>query len=375
MLRIFHTADVHVGLRFTRGYPDALQKELIDERIQVVERMADLANNESCDLFVVAGDLFDHLKVSKASIRKTAEALSRFQGVVAVLPGNHDYIQDTDDPVWPVFVDALGEGHLLLKDNTPYDLEPWDINAVLFPGPCRSKHDRRNAIGWIADAVQETADGKIKIGVAHGSLSGLSPDFNGDYFPMTEVELQSMDIDVWLLGHTHIRFPDQDAGRGPRIFYPSTPEPDGFDCRHSGYAWVMDLKNDEPPVFRSVDTGRFRFHDITEAGLTSENDLQRITRDFSELDPTRSLARLRLKGRLTEDVLEQVPEFRKAIAGSVRYLELDTQSLLRAIRQADINAEFTEDSFPHRLLSELAKNDADQLALQLAYELVMGARQ
>ena len=85
MVRIFHTADVHVGLKFTRGYPEPLQKSLVDERVAVVARMADLANQEQCQLLVVAGDLFDHLRVSKKIIRQTAEALKRFNGLVAVL--------------------------------------------------------------------------------------------------------------------------------------------------------------------------------------------------------------------------------------------------------------------------------------------------
>ncbi len=59
MVRIFHTADVHVGLKFTRGYPESLQKSLVNERVAVVAKMANLANQERCQLFVIAGDLFE----------------------------------------------------------------------------------------------------------------------------------------------------------------------------------------------------------------------------------------------------------------------------------------------------------------------------
>ena len=38
MVRIFHTADVHVGLKFTRGYPEMLQNALVDERVAVVSQ-------------------------------------------------------------------------------------------------------------------------------------------------------------------------------------------------------------------------------------------------------------------------------------------------------------------------------------------------
>ena len=110
-LRIFHTSDLHIGLKFTRGYSDDIIQKLSDARLGVVSRLVEIANREKCDLFVIAGDLFDNLRVPKTTIRRAAESLRRFEGVVAVLPGNHDYIQQADDPVWPVFRDALGEGH------------------------------------------------------------------------------------------------------------------------------------------------------------------------------------------------------------------------------------------------------------------------
>ena len=187
MVRIFHTADIHVGLKFTRGYPEALQKSLVDERIAVLSRMAELANQNNCDLFVIAGDLFDHLRVSKKTIRQTAEALRQFEGIVAVLPGNHDYKSQVDDPIWPTFKEHMGEdGTIVLERREPYDLNSMDLPVVLLPGVCTAKHSDENAIGWIKDAIGELPENRITIGIAHGSLDGITPDFNGNYYPMQE---------------------------------------------------------------------------------------------------------------------------------------------------------------------------------------------
>ena len=374
-MRVFHTADVHVGLKFTRGYSEALQQELVAERVAVVSRMADLANQEQCDLFVVAGDLFDSVRVSKASIRATAEALTRFEGLVAVLPGNHDYLQETDDPLWPTFADALGEGHLLLRQQQPYDLSGWGLPAILYPGVCTSKHSSEYAVGWIADAIDSEATDKIRLGIAHGSLDGLSPDFNKDYFPMTTAELEGIDVHAWLLGHTHVRFPDVDAGRDGRLFYPSTPEPDGFDCRHAGYAWIIESDANGSLDFKSVNTGAFRFHHITESHIESETDLARLRRDFEVFRDGKHLVKLKLQGRLDRESFDQVPALHNTLQSCVRHLEVDSSELLRAVRQTDIDAEFTESSFPHRLLSALAQSDEDLFALQIAYDLVKEARQ
>ena len=374
MIKIFHTADVHVGLKFTRGYPDSLQQALVQERIAVIARMADMANQEGCDLFVVAGDLFDSVKVSKKLLRETAESLARFEGLVAVLPGNHDYAQEVDDPIWGTFADAIGERHLVLRQQRPYDLGPFDIPAILYPGACTSRHSQDNAIGWISDAIDSCARGQVRVGIAHGSLDGLSPDFHGDYYPMTRQELEAVDVHVWLLGHTHVRFPDQESGRGARIFYPSTPEPDGFDCRHPGYAWIIEVDESGPTQFRSVRTGTFQFDDVIESRVESEAELNRIRRDFERFRGGRHLVKLRLQGRLDSDLLEQLSAILLELETFAEYLEINTDELLRAIRQSDIDNEFTEGSFPHRLLSALAQSPDDQLALQLGYDLVKEAR-
>lgn len=374
MIKIFHTADVHVGLKFTRGYSESLQKALVEERIAVVGRMADLANQEQCQLFVVAGDLFDHLRVSRKVIRETAKSLRRFDGVVAVLPGNHDYKSDADDPIWPEFKDHLGEGHLVLDRCEPYELQSLGLPAVLLPGVCTAKHSKENAVGWIKEATAELPESKLKIGVAHGSLDGLSPDFNGDYYPMQQSELSQMDIDVWLLGHTHIRFPDRNEGRDARVFYPSTPEPDGFDCRHAGHALVIDIHDDRTCEYHSVRTGRFRFHTMHRSGIDAEHKLTQLKKEFEDLPKGEHLVKLKLQGRLDSEALEQLKTLESMLRQSVSYLEFNADEVLRVVRQEDLDAEFTEGSFPHQLLSGLARNESDQFALQLAYDLVREAR-
>jgi len=374
MVRIFHTADVHVGLKFTRGYPESLQNLLVDERVAVVARMADLANQEHCQLFVVAGDLFDHLRVSQKVIRQTAEALKRFTGLVAVLPGNHDYKSDADDPIWPYFRDSLGEGHLILDRCVPYDLEPFGLPVVLLPGVCNAKHSQVNAVGWIQQATAELPENRLKIGVAHGSLAGLSPDFNGDYFPMQQSELNQMNVDLWLLGHTHIRFPDRNEGRDQRVFYPSTPEPDGFDCSHAGHALVIDIQEDGTCEYRSLQTGRFRFHVMHKTGIDSGLELAQLKKQLEELPKGEHLVKLKLQGRLDSEAMERLKTLESELRELVLYLEFNAEEVLRAVRQGDLDAEFTEGSFPHQLLSELARDQSDQMALQLAYDLVRGAR-
>lgn len=371
-MRIFHTSDLHIGLKFTRpGYPQELQERLV-KALETLVRMVDTANNEKCDLFVVAGDLFENPRVRKADIREAGRALKRSESLVVILPGNHDYVQEEGDPLWPVFRDAIGDNHLLLRECRPYPLVAYGLNATLFPGVCTSRHSTENAIQWVKQAA-EAAGPVIKIGIAHGSLDGVSPDFNDSYYPMTRQELDDVGVDLWLLGHTHVRYPDQGQGTDNRIFFPSCPEPDGFDCRHPGTAWIIDLGDDHAVSFCSVVTGAFRFHDL-EVPVANEADTQKLQKQFAGMNRRKDLVKLKLIGRVPAEVYETRAEFLEELRNCVLYLEDDLSELLREIRQDDIDREFTEGSFPYRLLTELTVEQEDALALQMAYQLVKAAK-
>jgi len=375
MIRLFHTADLHLGLKFTRGgYGPALRERLVARRLESLRGMITLAHERGCHVFVIAGDLFDTPLVAKGLVREAAAILARFEGVVAVLPGNHDYAQE-EDPLWPTFVDALGEGHHLLRRETPCDLREQGIPLVLFPGVCGSRHSRTNAVGWVPDALSslDLPDEVRRVGIAHGSLEGLSPDFGGDYFPMTKGELESSGLDLWLLGHTHVRFPDRDRFEGERVLFPATPEPDGFDCRHAGHAWIIELDSDGAVRGESVRTGAHRFRTVVKT-ITSEADLEAVKAEFGTFSANEDLAKLILSGRLPGELFEGRGEWLGAMEKSVLYLESDLSGLHREIRASDIGREFTIGSFPHRLLGGLAGSGDDADALQLAWDLVKEAR-
>ncbi len=372
-IRIFHTADLHLGMKFARGYSPGVQAALVDARFETLARMVETANREQCSLFAVAGDMFDNRQVAKRDVVRAATILQAFEGrLVLVLPGNHDYIQAGDDTVWNWFREAAGERVLLLDESRTYDLEAYDIEAVVHAAPCTAKHSSTNAIGWIEPPAGEDR-GVLRIGLAHGSVSGLSIDWNDSYYPMTLQELEACGMDLWLLGHTHVPFPNEKTGSAARIFFPSTPESDGFDCTHSGHAWIIDLEADRSVSHRSVSTGRFRFHSL-ERILTGEDDLDALQAQFNEFPRETALVKLKLSGRVPGSIHDRRGELVDALQEQVLHLEPDLGDLLREVTAEDIDREFTEGSFPHRLLHSLATSEDDSLALQTAYDLIQKAR-
>jgi len=372
-IRIFHTADLHLGMRFAHGYPPQVQEKLVIARYETLRRTVALANEHKCHIFLIAGDLFDNHQVSVKDVHTTAEMLNQFEGsLVAILPGNHDYIQPSSE-LWSRFQSKAGPNILMLDKAIPHDLRKYGFDIVLYPAPCTSRISSENAIGWIR-TFPKLPEIALHIGVSHGSIKGISPDFNDQYYPMTQEELQSLGLHLWLMGHTHVRYPDVEEGSDKSILFPSTPEPDGFDRIHPGYAWIVDIDNDNKVKYHSIQTGKYRFFDWQMA-LSVENDLETVESQFKKLKSDISLVRLRLTGCLPGDCLEKLYALRETLENNVLLLRFDHSDLHQAVTDKDIDKEFTKDSFPHRLLKTLVEGNADPVVVQTAYDLIKEAKQ
>ena len=71
-IKIFLTADLHIGMLFNR-YPEFIKEDLRNARIKTLDRMVRTANHLECNIFVIAGDLFD--KVNGISQKMINEVL------------------------------------------------------------------------------------------------------------------------------------------------------------------------------------------------------------------------------------------------------------------------------------------------------------
>ena len=68
-LKIFCTSDLHLGMKFA-NYPDHIRESLVEARFKTLENLIEKANSEKCDMFIVAGDLFDRISVAKGDITR-----------------------------------------------------------------------------------------------------------------------------------------------------------------------------------------------------------------------------------------------------------------------------------------------------------------
>ena len=363
-LNIFHTGDIHIGMKFS-GYSDKIRASLIEARFLSLENMIEQSNDLGTDLFVVAGDLFNTTQISKKDIERTKRILDKFSGsCVLVMPGNHDYDNGMVD-LWTEFCKLPSEKILYIGEKKPYYLEDYGLDIVVYPAPCHAKHSSENSLGWIKEQGLEQY-GKHHIGIAHGALEGLSPDLVGNYYYMNKSELENIPVDLWLLGHTHVSYPENNKVVGWKIFNAGTHEPDGLDCRNEGAAWSILIDSDKKIVGERVSTGLYRFYDKS-FQIKSDEELEDVSSWVQENNPSKSIMRLSLEGRLSNNLYKELNSFYKDLEEKLLHLIVDDLKLRTKIDKETIEREFTEGSFPYIFLNDLIHDDE---ALQIAYDLI-----
>ena len=363
-LKIFHTGDIHLGMQFS-SYPPSVGVKLKEARIEVLSRIVELANEEDCDLIVVAGDLFNNNKVERKLISKAVNIFDRFKGkAVLFLPGNHDYDIGQDN-VWRTFERKATKRMVLLNEFRTYDLSEHGLDLTVYPAPCDSRHSASNNLDWIKNFNDE-AKNNFSIGIAHGALEGISPDLTDQYFKMSRAELLAIEMDLWLLGHSHIQYPEEDKAVNKKIFNSGTPEPDGLDCKHEGFAWIINLNADKAISAKKIKTGKFRFFDLKK-NINNKKDLKALKKDLLADRPQNKVVRLNLSGGIEESVYNDKNNLYNDLKLELAYLAIEDENLYIKLNHDQIEAKFTKGSFPYQFLQRL---EDDEKSLHLAYELI-----
>lgn len=372
-VRIVHTADNHIGLPF-RHYSEDVRRTLAEERFAALHRLVDAANERHADFLVVAGDLFDSTRVTLADVRRTVESLEVFAGVaVLVVPGNHDHFTGPATEVWKRFcgiAERTGSIHLL----TEPAVQTYEAGGQVihfFPCACPSKTGADPMTGWVADAARRHAE-SLRIGIAHGNVTGLGLDAEGQYFNMKPEDLEKAGMSTWLLGHVHVPFPSVESGEHSPFFMAGTHTPDSIRCRHGGSAWFIECDGDHVARFERLSPGAVRFLRI-ERQLITADDVTTLLQQCEALKAGATILDLQLTGRLSAHE-------RAALTAAIdrlrpRFLNLTEQCDIHdRIDATQIEAHHREGGLAHTLLTALLTDTEHPDAATLAHELIEEAK-
>ena len=228
MTRFIHSSDLHLGKRFG-NFPGDLPGRLREARHAVLGKLAEHARANGADTILLAGDTFD-TETPGAEVRRQALTEMAHHAPIrwVLLPGNHDSLQATQ--LWSVLGSEAPANVILANAPGPVDLGGA---AVLLPAPCTARRPGRDLSEWMDSAP--TADGVIRIGLAHGAIQNFSEDVVASEVIAPDRAARA-GLDYLALGDWH-RWIEVN----PRTHYSGTPEQDRFKHEQPGIALLVDI--------------------------------------------------------------------------------------------------------------------------------------
>jgi len=256
-LKILHTADWHLGLRFN-SFGEGDSVKLTRARIEAVDKLLGLAESYAVNAVLCAGDIFDSPAPEELWWRELLRLFERRNWQdrpVFLLPGNHDPLQANS--VWSpehTFRRALPAWvHVVDRDHYEFALSE---EATLYAEPCRSQAGADDLASRIA--VRSAGDQKIRIGLAHGQTFDL-PGYQMN-FPIATDASQQRGLNYLAIGDTHA-FRELPPKSSPTV-YPGAPEATKFGELDAGFVAVVFFpRQGRPPIVQRQQVGRWRWRD------------------------------------------------------------------------------------------------------------------
>ena len=358
MTRFLHSADWQVGRQFSTLDPENAPM-LAAARIDTVERLARLAVEHQVDAVLVAGDVFDAQTVTERTLRRLFKALTAFTGPWLLIPGNHDAA--LAESVW-TRAERLGvvppNVHLLLA---PRVREYRQLGFAVLPAPLTQRHTYEDLTAWF-DAA-DTAEGLLRIGLAHGSVQGILPDTVDSPNPIAPDRADRARLDYLALGDWH-GCKRIDA----RTWYAGTPEPDRFRAAEAGQALVVDIAGPgaEPRV-EPLAVGQYRWQSWA-VTVQVDSDRQALQTQLESLEK-HDVIDLRVDGEIDLAGMQALQQALGQAQANAHHLQADL-SALRLMPTAEDIAGLQADGYLADLITDLRteQQSADPAAARTAQD-------
>lgn len=363
---LIHTADWQVGKPFASTEDPEKRTLLQQERLQVIQRIGQVAQEQRAEFVVISGDLFDSGTVTKATVSATCSRIGALGLPVFAIPGNHDH--GGAGSVWeqPFFLRERAQ----LAPNFQVLLEPAVVeleNVILLPAPLLRRHVLHDTTAWIREVAPtiDARNSKPRVVIAHGSVQGFGgaadDDDEGASGATNQIDLGRLPgdaIDYIALGDWH------GTGEvGPKAWYSGTPEQDRFskgEQYSAGNVLSVKVERGKPPIVQRMPTGGVNWHSVV-IDFHDDSSIARLETEMTgriENRVMRDVARLELRGTLGLEAMQQLETLLEA--WTARLLRLQ---VLQTVSVAPTSEE----------IGLLGRNDQDPLISAVARELTVRA--
>ena len=286
MLKILHTADIHLGAKFSGlGDKGASQREQLRTTFKNVIATA---IDERVNIVLIAGDLFDANQQPQRNIDLVIEQFNLLGSnniPVCLIPGTHDSL-DSSSIYRKIDFEEKCSNLKIFADEDISCKEYPELNLTVYGKPNLSNRSYVSPL----KGLNPSTSSKFHIAMAHGSFYIQEKIAEDDHvFRLEEVKTSGMDY--LALGHWHRVY---NCSKEPPAWYPGPPEwiP---DQRERGAVLLVSL-SDAGDVEVEPKMLGLRDYDEVEIDMSEIQDLAKLKVRISEGANQNLIRKATLKG-------------------------------------------------------------------------------
>ncbi|VYU22290.1 DNA repair exonuclease [Clostridium tertium] len=357
-VKILQAGDLHFDTPF-KDLDKNISAASKEELLEVFRRIIDIAIEETVDILLLTGDIFDNMTVNKKTLIFIKNQLERLNKIrVFISPGNHD----------PYFAKSF------------YKMISWPENTYIFKGTLESVLlEELNTVVWGAafnsHHVKESLIKDIEIDekytnimVIHGDISNTEQ--GNEYNPITLKDIRDSNLDYIAIGHRH-NFSGILREGNTFYSYAGCPQGRGFDeLDDKGIVIGEVSKGTVNLEFIKTSKRNYCIREVDISNLDGYHEIrEKILSSISEDERKNNLYKIILRGeiesylRINEEVILQ----------NIR----DEFYYVKVIDKTDIKLNFDEIAkdysikgvFAKKLLEQIQGDESDKEALKMALKL------
>ena len=241
MIKILHSADWHLDAPMS-GHSPAQADFLRRELKKIPQQIVKLAKAESCDLMLLAGDLFDSTSASAETLRNVQNAFAEVEIPVFITPGNHDYLC----PGSPYEADGWPENVHIFKNTKIEEVSVPELSCKIYGAGYTSMDCPALLKGF-----QAAGEEAWHLGIFHGDVENAG----SPYFPITREQIRTSALSYLASGHIH-KGSSLRAGE-TLCAWPGCPMGRGYDELGTKGVILVTLDDDVKASFLPLSTPRF----------------------------------------------------------------------------------------------------------------------
>lgn len=189
IVKIVHTADLHLGSHFSSTPEIALKRKT--EQLETLKNIMAICEERGAAALLIAGDLFDTLRVDIQLLAEVQDIFARSSVNVYIAPGNHD--PATPDSTY--YFDGWSENVYIFRNGLEC-VEIPGTGAYIWGVGFKHTIEPECLVNEITPV-----DNAVNILLMHGEV--VPEGAESRYNPITAEKLFSLGMDYIAIGHIH----------------------------------------------------------------------------------------------------------------------------------------------------------------------------